>query len=84
MVKGKQRINSLREFRFELGTIDFGSVQQGDLHGVLGRHFFFLKGIPRRIALHTGPSSLFIAGDDPVGGGDVGDSSSRRNLFLVL
>ena len=83
MVKGKQRIHSLQEFWFELGTIDFGSVQQGDVHGVFRRHFFS-KGIPRRIALHTGLSSLFIAGDDAVGGRDVGDPLSRGNLFLVL
>ena len=46
--------------------------------------FFFSEGIPRRIALHAGPSSLFIAGHDGVGRGDVGDASSRGNLFLVL
>ena len=45
---------------------------------------FFSGGKPRRIALHTGSSSLFIAGHDAVGGGDVGDASSRGNLFLVL
>ena len=46
--------------------------------------FYFSEGIPRRIALHAGASSLFIAGRDAVGRGDVGDASSRGNLFLVL
>ena len=46
--------------------------------------FFFSGRKPRRIALHTGPSTLFIAGHDAVGGGDVGDASSCSNLFLVL
>ena len=46
--------------------------------------FFFSGGKPRRIALHTGASTLFIAGHDAVGRGDVGDASSRGNLLLVL
>ena len=85
VVKGKQRIHALQEFRFELGTISVGPVQQRDLHGVFGWHcLFFSEGIPRRIALHTGASSLFIAGHNAVGRGDVGDASFRSNLFLVL
>ena len=46
--------------------------------------FFFSGGKPRRIALHTGSSTLFIAGHDAVGRGDVGDASSCGNFFLVL
>ena len=46
--------------------------------------FFFSEGIPRRIALHAGASTLFIAGHDAVGRGDVSDASSRGNMFLVL
>ena len=34
--------------------------------------------------MYAGASSLFIAGHDAVGRGDVGDASSRGNLFLVL
>ena len=45
---------------------------------------FFSGGKPRRISLHTGASSLFIAGHDAVGRSDVGDASSRGNLLLVL
>ena len=86
VVKGKQGIHALQEFRFELGTVRVGPVHQRDLHGVFGRHFsfFFSEGIPRRIALHAGASTLFIAGHDAVGRGDVGNASSRGNLFLVL
>ena len=43
----------------------------------------FSEGIPRRIALYAGASTLFIAGHDAVGRGDVGDASSRSNLLLV-
>ena len=86
VVKGIQGIHALLEFGFELGTVHVGRVQQGHLHGGLGRrHGLLFSGRkPRRIALHTGSSTLFIAGHDAVGGGDVGDASSCHNLFLVL
>ena len=86
VVKGIQGIHALQEFGFELRTVHVGRVQQGHLRRGWGRHglLFFLGRKPRRSALHTGPSTLFIAGHDAVGGGDVGDASSCRNLFLVL
>ena len=49
-----------------------------------GMVFLFSGRKPRRIALHTGASTLFIAGHDAVGGGDVSNASSCRNGFLVL
>ena len=54
----------------------------GFLDGIFS--FFFSEGIPRRIALHAEASTLFIAGHDAVGRGDVGDASSGGNLLLVL
>ena len=84
--KGIQGIHALQEFGFEPGTVHVGCVQQGHLRRGWGRRhgLLFSGGKPRRIALHTGSSTLFIAGHDAVGGGDVGNASSCCNLFLVL
>ena len=88
VVKGIQGIHALQEFGFELGTVHIGRVQQGHLGRGGGRrrcHGLPFSGRkPRRSALHTGASTLFIAGHDAVGGGDVSNASSGRNGFLVL
>ena len=88
VVKGIQGIHALQEFGFELGTVHIGRVQQGHLGGGGGRrrcHGLPFSGRkPRRSALHTGASTLFIAGHDAVGSGDVSNASSCGNGFLVL
>ena len=42
------------------------------------------RGKPGRSALHAGTSSLFIAGHDAIGHGDISNFPSLSQLFLIL